>query len=45
MNTGTKPVFSDNGLITTIAWGLNGEVNYALEGSFRSRSSNPVAER
>ena len=33
MNTGTKPVFSDNGLITTIAWGLNGEVNYALEGS------------
>ena len=33
MNTGTKPVFSDNGLITTIAWGLDGEVNYALEGS------------
>ena len=27
MNTGTKPVFSDNGLITTIAWGLDGEVN------------------
>ncbi len=34
MNTGTKPVFSDNGLITTIAWGLDGEVNYALEGLF-----------
>lgn len=33
MNTGTKPVFSDNGLLTTIAWGLDGEVNYALEGS------------
>ena len=33
MSTGTKPVFSDNGLITTIAWGLDGEVNYALEGS------------
>lgn len=33
MNTGTKPVFSDNGLVTTIAWGLDGEVNYALEGS------------
>ncbi len=33
MNTGTKPVFSDNGLLTTIAWGLDGEVYYALEGS------------
>lgn len=28
-----KPVFSDNGLVTTIAWGLDGTVNYALEGS------------
>ena len=33
MNTGTKPILSKNGLVTTIAWGLNGEVNYALEGS------------
>ncbi len=33
MNTGKKPVFSDNGLVTTIAWGLDGSVNYALEGS------------
>lgn len=33
MNTGEKPVFSDNGLVTTIAWGLNGTINYALEGS------------
>lgn len=33
MNTGKTPVFSQNGLVTTIAWGLNGEVNYALEGS------------
>ena len=33
MNTGEKPVFSDNGLVTTIAWGVNGKVNYALEGS------------
>ena len=33
MNTGKKPVFSQNGLVTTIAWGLNGEVTYALEGS------------
>ncbi|OXM87263.1 glycerol kinase GlpK [Paenibacillus rigui] len=31
--TGEKPVFSDKGLITTIAWGLNGKVYYALEGS------------
>ncbi len=33
MNTGEKPVFSQNGLVTTIAWGLNGTVDYALEGS------------
>ena len=33
MNTGGKPVFSRNGLVTTIAWGLGGKVEYALEGS------------
>ncbi len=33
MNTGEKPVFSRNGLVTTIAWGLDGKVTYALEGS------------
>lgn len=33
MNTGETPVFSKNGLLTTIAWGLDGKVNYALEGS------------
>lgn len=33
INTGEKPVFSRNGLVTTIAWGLDGKVNYALEGS------------
>lgn len=33
MNTGEKPVFSKNGLVTTVAWGLDGTVNYALEGS------------
>ncbi len=33
MNTGTKPVASKTGLLTTIAWGLGGEVVYALEGS------------
>ncbi len=33
MNTGEKAVRSENGLLTTIAWGLNGKVEYALEGS------------
>ncbi|MBS5136945.1 MAG: glycerol kinase GlpK [Clostridium sp.] len=33
MNTGDKPCFSQNGLITTIAIGMNGKVQYALEGS------------
>ncbi len=33
MNTGDKPCMSQNGLITTIAIGLNGQVQYALEGS------------
>lgn len=33
MNTGETPVYSANGLVTTIAWGLDGKVNYALEGS------------
>ena len=33
MNTGEEPVFSRNGLVTTVACGLNGKVNYALEGS------------
>lgn len=33
MNTGEKAVDSKNGLLTTIAWGLDGKVEYALEGS------------
>ncbi len=33
MNTGTEPVFSENGLLTSIAWSRGGQVNYALEGS------------
>jgi len=33
MNTGEKMVQSKNGLLTTIAWGIDGKVNYALEGS------------
>ncbi|MGW8426242.1 glycerol kinase GlpK [Peribacillus simplex] len=32
MNTGENVISSDNGLLTTIAWGLNGKVEYALEG-------------
>ena len=33
MNTGDNPVFSKNGLVTTLAWGIDGKVQYALEGS------------
>jgi glycerol kinase len=33
MNTGDRPKYSNNGLLTTIAWGLEGKVQYALEGS------------
>ena len=34
MNTGNKMVLSDNGLLTTVAWSLDGNVTYALDGSF-----------
>ncbi len=43
MNTGERPVFSKHGLVTTIAWGLDGKVNYALEGSICSRRCNTMA--
>ncbi len=33
MNTGDKPIYSDNGLVTTIAWGINDKISYAMEGS------------
>lgn len=33
MNTGSQPIYSKKGLLTTIAWSLNNEVTYALEGS------------
>ncbi|MBQ1252693.1 MAG: glycerol kinase GlpK [Firmicutes bacterium] len=33
MNTGETPITSQNGMLTTIAWGLDGKINYALEGS------------
>ena len=39
MNTGETPVFSRNGLVTTIAWGMDGRVEYALEGSVFSAGS------
>ena len=33
MNTGEKPILSNNGLLTTIAWTIDGKTTYALEGS------------
>lgn len=32
MNTGDKPVYSENGLLTTVAWGLDGKLSFALDG-------------
>lgn len=32
MNLGEKPILSDNGMLTSVAWGLDGKVNYSLEG-------------
>ena len=32
MNTGDKPVYSKNGLLTTVAWGLSGKMTFALDG-------------
>jgi glycerol kinase len=40
MNTGDKPVFSDKGLITTIAWNVEGRTEYALEGSIFNAGSS-----
>ncbi len=33
MNTGETPIFSDNGLVTTVGWTINGRTSYVLEGS------------
>ena len=33
MNTGSQPIKSEHGLLTTIAWGIDGKITYALEGS------------
>ena len=46
MNTGDWPVISKNGLLTTIAAGIDDQIQYALEGSvFCGRSSHSVASR
>ena len=46
MNTGEMPVSSKNGLVTTIAWGIDGKVVYALGGlNICGRSLNTVAPR
>lgn len=39
MNTGTRPIFSKNDLLTTVAWDLGGNVEYALEGSLSASGS------
>ena len=39
MNTGEEPVSSENGLLTTIAWGMGGKITYALEGSIFNAGS------
>ncbi len=45
VNTGEQPVFSGNGLITTIAWGIGDKVDYALRRfSVRIRRNDTVAE-
>ena len=43
MNTGTAPVNSHNGLVTTIAWGVDDKVEYALEARFCCRCCRAVA--
>ena len=40
MNTGDKPVLSPSRLLTTIAWGVNGKVTYAIEGSIFNAGSS-----
>lgn len=39
MNVGEKPVFSDQGVVTSLAWGMNGKVNYVLEGNINYTGS------
>ncbi len=39
MNIGEKPVLSQNGLVTSLAWGINGKVQYVLEGNLNYTGS------
>lgn len=39
MNTGTKPIFAKSGVVTSIAWGINGKINYVLEGNINYSGS------
>ena len=39
MNVGEKPVFSDSGVVTSLAWGMNGKVHYVLEGNINYTGS------
>lgn len=39
INTGSEPFISENSLLTTIGWGLEGEINYCLEGSIFNAGS------
>ena len=42
MNTGEEPVTSESGLLTTIAYGLDGKVNYALKDQFSYLDRNSM---
>jgi glycerol kinase len=44
MNTGDKAVKSESGLLTTIAYGIDGKVNYALEGFLNPSRNHWIAE-
>lgn len=39
VNIGQRPVFSDKGIVTSLAWGMGGKVNYVLEGNINYTGS------
>ena len=39
MNIGEKPIFSDAGIVTSLAWSMGGKVNYVLEGNINYTGS------
>lgn len=43
MNIGNKPIFSKNGLVTSLGWGLDGAVTYILEGNISYRCYHHMA--